>query len=130
MRSMLVLTLTIVLPFSSFAQTKRPMTIDDLITAIRVSEPRISPDGKQVVFTRTTTALDNGRRNADIWTVPADGSAPPKELIAGDKTENSPRFTPDGKHIAFASNRDGASQVYLADADGRAVKQVTKVSAG
>src|SRR5207249_3665014 len=50
MRSMLVLTLTIVLPFSSFAQTKRPMTIDDLITAIRVSEPRISPDGKQVAF--------------------------------------------------------------------------------
>src|SRR5437773_8367194 len=130
MRSMLVLTLTIVLPFSSFAQTKRPMTIDDLITAIRVSEPRISPDGKQVVFTRTTTALDSGRRNADIWSVPADGSAPPNELIGGEKTENSPRFTPDGRHIVFISNRDGASQVYLADADGRSVKQITKISGG
>ena len=130
MRSMLVLTLTIVLPFSSFAQTKRPMTIDDLITAIRVSEPRISPDGKQVMFTRTTTALDSGRRNADIWSVPADGSAPSKELIGGDKTENSPRFTPDGRHIAFISNRDGAAQVYLADAGGGGVKQVTKVSGG
>ena len=130
MRSMLVLTLTIVLPFSSFAQTKRPMTIDDLITAIRVSEPRISPDGKQVMFTRTTTALDRGRRNADIWSVPADGSAPSNELIGGDKTENSPRFTPDGRHIAFISNRDGAAQVYLADAGGGGVKQVTKVSGG
>src|SRR5437879_737501 len=130
MRSMLVLALTIVLPFSSFAQTKRPMTIDDLITAIRVSEPRISPDGKQVMFTRTTTALDSGRRNADIWSVPADGSAPSKELIGGDKTENSPRFTPDGRHIAFISNRDGAAQVYLANAGGGGVKQVTKVSGG
>src|SRR5437899_3283832 len=130
MRSMLVLTLTIVLPFSSFAQTKRPMTIDDLITAIRVSEPRISPDGRQVMFTRTTTALDSGRRNADIWSVPADGSAPSNELIGGDKTENSPRFTPDGRHIAFISNRDGAAQVYLADAGGGGVKQVTKVSGG
>ena len=130
MRSMLVLTLTIVLPFSSFAQTKRPMTIDDLITAIRVSEPRISPDGKQVVFTRTTTALDSGRRNADIWSVPADGSAPPNELIGGEKTENSPRFTPDGRHIVFISNRDGAAQVYLADTGGGGVKQVTKVSGG
>ena len=130
MRSMLVLTLTIVLPFSSFAQTKRPMTIDDLITAIRVSEPRISPDGRQVMFTRTTTALDRGRRNADIWSVPADGSAPSNELIGGDKTENSPRFTPDGRHIAFISNRDGAAQVYLADAGGGGVKQVTKVSGG
>src|SRR5207249_769405 len=130
MRSMLVLTLTIVSALSSFAQTRRPMTIDDLITAIRVSEPRTSPDGKQVVFTRTTTALDSGRRSADIWSVPADGSAPSKELIGGDKTENSPRFTPDGRHIAFISNRDGAAQVYLADAGGGGVKQVTKVSGG
>ncbi len=130
MRSMLVLTLTIVSALSSFAQTKRAMTIDDLITAIRVSEPRISPDGKQVVFTRTTTALDSGRRNADVWSVPADASAPSKELIGGDKTENSPRFTPDGRHIAFISNRDGAAQVYLADAGGGGVKQVTKVSGG
>jgi len=127
---MLVLTLTIVSALSSFAQTKRAMTIDDLITAIRVSEPRISPDGKQVVFTRTTTALDSGRRNADVWSVPADASAPSKELIGGDKTENSPRFTPDGRHIAFISNRDGAAQVYLADAGGGGVKQVTKVSGG
>src|SRR5206468_2047037 len=65
-----------------------------------------------------------------IWIVPADASEPPKELMAGEKTENSPRFTPDGRHIAFISNRDGASQVYLADTDGRGVKQVTKVSGG
>ena len=130
MRKTLPLAITIVSALSSFAQTKRPMTIDDLITAIRVAEPRTSPDGKQVVFTRTTTALDSGRRSADIWSVPADGSAPSKELIGGDKTENSPRFTPDGRHIAFISNRDGTAQVYLADAGGRDVKQVTKVSGG
>ena len=130
MRKTLPLAITIVSALSSFAQTKRPMTIDDLITAIRVSEPRISPDGRQVMFTRTTTALDSGRRNADVWSVPADASAPSKELIGGDKTENSPRFTPDGRHIAFISNRDGAAQVYLADAGGGGVKQVTKVSGG
>ena len=130
MRKTLPLAITIVSALSSFAQTKRPMTIDDLITAIRVSEPRTSPDGKQVVFTRTTTALDSGRRNADVWSVPADASAPSKELIGGDKTENSPRFTPDGRHIAFISNRDGTAQVYLADAGGGDVKQVTKVSGG
>src|SRR5437016_14564374 len=78
MRNILRLTITILLASSSFAQTKRPMTVDDLITAIRVSEPRVSPDGKQVVFTRTATALDSGRSNADIWTVPGEGSAPAK----------------------------------------------------
>src|SRR5207237_6548508 len=100
---MSVVTITIVFASTLFAQTKRAMTINDLITAVRVTDPQISPDGRQVVFTRTATALDTGRRNADIWTVPADGSTPARELIGGDKTENSPRFTPDGKHIAFLS---------------------------
>jgi dipeptidyl aminopeptidase/acylaminoacyl peptidase len=130
MRSISVVTITIILASASFAQTKRAMTIDDLITAVRISDPQISPDGKQVVFARTTTELATGRRNTDIWTVPADGSAQARELIGGEKSENTPRFTPDGKRIAFISTRDGAPQVYVADADGRGIKQVTKISAG
>jgi dipeptidyl aminopeptidase/acylaminoacyl peptidase len=51
-------------------------------------------------------------------------------LIGGDKTETAPRFTADGKHIAFISNRDGALQLYVADPDGRGIKQITKISAG
>src|SRR5512141_2307146 len=103
---------------------KRPMTIDDLITAVRVSEPQLSPDGKTVVFVRTTTDGTTGRRNADIWSVPADGSAAPKLLIGGDKSENSPRFVPDGR-LAFISTRDGAPQIYVANADGSGAKPVT-----
>ena len=112
------------------AQSKRVMTVDDLITTIRVSDPQISPDGRRVLFTRTTTALDSGRRNSDIWAVPSDGSAPPHQLIAGDRTENTPRFTPDGKRIVFMSNRDGVLQVYVSDAEARDAKQVTKLSGG
>jgi dipeptidyl aminopeptidase/acylaminoacyl peptidase len=118
------------LPITSHAQAKRGMTIDDLITTIRVGDPQVSTDGKRVLFTRTTTALDSGRRNADIWVVPSDGSAPARQLIGGDRSENTARFTPDGKRIVFISNRDGASQVYVADAEGRNIKQVTKVSGG
>ena len=65
------------------------MTIDDLITAVRVSEPALSPDGATVAFTRTITNGQTGRRNGDIWAVPADGSAPPKALIAGDASDTS-----------------------------------------
>src|SRR5262247_4372593 len=115
---------------TSYAQAKRTMTIDDLITTVRVSDPQISPDGKQVLFTRTTTALDVGRRNPDIWIVPSDGSTPPRQLIGGDRSETTPRFTPDGKRIVFISSRDGAPQVYVSDAEGRDVKQVTKLSGG
>ena len=65
------------------ATAGRPMAIDDLIGAVRVADPRLSPDGRTVVYTRTTTDLKTGARNADIWAVAADGSAPPRELLAG-----------------------------------------------
>ena len=68
---------------TSYAQTKRTMTVDDLITTVRVNDPQISPDGKHVLFTRTTTALDSGRRNPDIWIVPSDGSAPARPSSPG-----------------------------------------------
>jgi dipeptidyl aminopeptidase/acylaminoacyl peptidase len=108
----------------------RPMTIEDLITTVRVADPQLSPDGKTVVFVRTTTNPKDGRRDADIWAVPADASEAPKSLIAGERSENTPRFSPDGKSIAFISSRGGTPQVYVADADGKNAKQVTKLAAG
>ena len=114
---------------SMAAAQKRPMTIDDLITAVRVSEPQLSPDGKTVVYVRTTTDGATGRRNADLWSVPADGSAPAKLLVGGEKSESSARFTPDGR-LAFISTRDGAPQIYVANADGTGIKQVTNLAAG
>ena len=106
------------------------MSINDLLTAVRVGDPQLSPDGKLVAYVRTTTDPATLKRNADIWVVAADGSATPKLLVGGEKAENTPRWSPDGKHLAFISTRDGASQVYVADADGTHVRQVTKVDGG
>ena len=60
------------------APAKRPMAIGDLITAIRVGDPQLSPDGRQVLFVRTTTDSATGKRNADIWVVASDGSGQPR----------------------------------------------------
>ena len=108
----------------------RPMAITDLIGAIRVSDPQLSPDGRLVAFVRTTTDLTSGTRNADIWVVPADGSGPPRQLIAGGKSDDTPRWAPDGRHIAFMSTRDGDPQIYLAESDGGHIRQVTKIQGG
>ena len=112
------------------AEAARPMTIQDLLTAIRVTDPQLSPDGRLVAFVRTTTDLSSGKRNADIWIVPADGSAAPKALVTGDKSETTPRWTPDGRHVLFISTRDGEPQVFIADADGGNVHKLTKIAAG
>ena len=109
---------------------RRAMTIEDLIVAPRVADPQLSPDGRTVLFAKTTTDGKTGRRNADIWAVPADGAGEAKALIASDKTENTARWSPNGKLIAFLANRDGAMQVYVADADGSNVKKLTSLAAG
>ena len=106
------------------------MAIDDLIAAVRVTDPQLSPDGSRVMFVRTTTDLKSGDRNADIWTVPADGSGPATQVITGSKTDNTPRFSADGRRIAFISTRDGAPQVYVADAKGGNVRRITNLSMG
>src|SRR5689334_21439787 len=108
----------------------RPMHIDDLIGAIRVTDPQLTPDGAHVVFVRTTTDLKSGERNADIWTVPADGSGPATELIVSSKTDNSPRVSPDGRSLAFISTRDGAPQVFIADSKGGNVRKITSLAMG
>ena len=111
-----------------FAQ--RPMTVQDLLGAVRIADPQLSPDGKWVAYVRTTTDVGSGARNADIWVVASDGSSAPKLLIGGDKSENTPRWAPDGKRLAFISTRDGAANIYLADADGGDVRAVTKLPDG
>src|SRR5262245_8860127 len=103
---------------TSHQSTGRAMKIDDRIAAVRVTDPQLAPVGSHVVFVRTTTDLKTGERNADIWTVPADGSAAPKELIVASKSDNTPRLSPDGGTLAFVSMRDGAPQVFVADPKG------------
>ena len=108
----------------------RAMTIEDLLGAVRVSDPQLAPDGRSVAFVRTTTDLKTGGRNSDIWTVDASGSGEPRELIGGDKSESTPRFSGDGRRLAFISSRDGAPQVYVANTDGDEIRKITDLAMG
>jgi dipeptidyl aminopeptidase/acylaminoacyl peptidase len=108
----------------------RPMTIDDLIAAVRVSEPDLSPDGKWVAYVRTTTNGQTGKRNPDIWFAPADGSAPPRLFIGGDSPETTPVYSPDGKSIAFISSHDDGPQIRLMPSEGGRFRQLTTLKMG
>lgn len=126
----LILVATAVVVGAQTNGARRAMTIDDLITAVRVSEPQLSPDGTFVAYVRTVTDGKTGRRNADIWRVPADGSAPARVLVSGESSDLTPTFSPDGRHLAFISTRTGAPQVFLAAPDGEQQRQLTKLAMG
>jgi dipeptidyl aminopeptidase/acylaminoacyl peptidase len=117
-------------PAGGVSQSGRPLNLTDLLTAVRVSEPALSADGQFVAFVRTTTDLASGTRDADIYVVPADGSAPPRLVAGGKGPQTSPRFVPDGRRIVFVSGAADPPQVYIADLTGSDVKPLTTLSTG
>jgi dipeptidyl aminopeptidase/acylaminoacyl peptidase len=106
---------------ASFAQTKRGVTPEDYFAFKFIGDPRLSPDGKSVVYVQTTIDQKKNRRDSAIWLVAADGSAAPRRLSAEGFGSNSPRWSPDGKTLAFLSARNADSsstetpkpQIYL-----------------
>jgi Tol biopolymer transport system component len=69
----------------------------------------ISPDGKTFLFTQRTP-----RGNFDIWTMPVNPRGAAAPLIETPFDEYSPRFSPDGRYVAFASDESGRYEVYVA----------------
>jgi acylaminoacyl-peptidase len=88
----------------------RPPRPDDLYRLRIASEPRLSPDGTSVAMTVQTVApgLD-GYRQA-LWIVPTDGSRPARQLTLGARRDRHPRFSPDGRMLAFISDRRGQTE--------------------
>jgi dipeptidyl aminopeptidase/acylaminoacyl peptidase len=131
MRSRILAVLGLVLVAGALqASAARPMSLDDLLNAVRVSDPQLSPDGKWVAFVRTETDPKSLKRNADVWLVLADGSGPPRPLTRHEKGDSAPRFSPDGRTLAFLSTRSGSSQIWLLALDGGEPRKVTDVPGG
>ena len=113
-----------VLP-SLAAQTKERLTLADYLDFEDAQDPRASPDGKQVIYTRRTIDKINDRWDNALWIVNADG-AKHRFLLKG----GSARWSPDGSRIAFvADGQPAGPQVFVRwmDAEG-ATTQITRVS--
>lgn len=108
----------------TFAQAKRPMMPEDLYQIKTVSDPQVSPDGKWIAFTISIPNLEENNFNSDIWLMPVSGGKP-IQLTRGPKADHSPRWSPDGKEIAFISSRDGVANIYLIGVSGGEAKKIT-----
>jgi dipeptidyl aminopeptidase/acylaminoacyl peptidase len=107
---------------------KHPITFDDLIAMHRIAEAELSPDGKWVAYTAATPDMEANRNATNLWMAPVAGGDAIQLTRTG--KDSSPKWSPDGKTIAFLSARSGDSQVYLLSMDGGEAHPVTKISTG
>ena len=91
---------------------KRPFTADDLYHFKLVSDPQLSPDGAQVVFTVQRVDRVTEKKYTNLWIVAADGGEP-RPLTHGDQIDSQPRWGKNGRFIHFLSNRADEKQPQL-----------------
>src|SRR5512147_873408 len=104
--ALLVLTILV----TPAAAQKRPMQLADQSSMQNVSDPQISPDGATIAYVRAQIDYTTDKETSDIILVATAGGTP-KATFAG----SSPRWSPDGRAIAFMGRRDGRSGMFIRD---------------
>src|SRR6516164_2309235 len=99
----------------------RPMTLVDIINLPQVSDPQLSPDRRQILFVQSEANWKADKRISHIWRINAGGSGL-TQMTNGADGENTPRWSPDGRTIAFVAKRgtdaDAVNQVFLMSTGG------------
>jgi dipeptidyl aminopeptidase/acylaminoacyl peptidase len=114
---------------TALAQQKRAMTFEDVLAVRNVSDAQVSPDGKWVAYVVTSVDMKENANDADVWLVSTSGGDPIR-LTTSKKNDNQPRWSPDGKRIAFTSAREEKPQVFLISPFGGEAEKLTDSKSG
>lgn len=126
MRKLLVIALSLSSMFTFAQDQLKPET---LWKFGRVSEPKVSPNGKQIVYNVTRYNVAENKGNTDLWIVDVNGRES-KQLTSTAFSESNARWRPDGKKIGFLSTESGSSQLWEMNADGTDKKQISNFEGG
>ena len=111
-------------PSSQVQDKKSPVGAEELFLLREVSDVQLSPTGTKVAFVLTSIDKANDREVSNIWIAPV-SDGPVKQLTEGEFSDLSPRWSPDGRQIAFSSNRGGQSSLWVVDAETLQARMLT-----
>ena len=106
---------------------RRPLSPQDLLAFKLPGNAQISPDGRRVAFMLQQIDAEKNEYKTSIW-IAAEGR-PPAPFTRGPK-DSAPRWSPDGRYLAFVSSRSGSAQIWLLPLDGGEARQLTRIKGG
>jgi acylaminoacyl-peptidase len=99
------------------ARGPAPLEPASLLTWRWVADPQVSPDGRRVAYVVQSVADEGTKYAGDIWVTSTDGGEA-RPLVTNPANDRSPRWSPDGRTLAFLSNRSGKTQVWILESEG------------
>ena len=113
------------------APAGQPLTPGDWWNWRDIGTPRINSEGTSVVYVESWNLRDGDRACANLWTVATVGGAggAPRRLTEGPWRDSSPTWSPDGRRIAYLSDREGTPQIWVRRLDSGADQRITRLEA-
>jgi dipeptidyl aminopeptidase/acylaminoacyl peptidase len=109
-------------------QSTRPIALEDYLAIKSVAGLAVSPDGMSAAYVVREVNVDDDKRNASLWRVRVGGGAP--EQLTQPASLSSPAWSPDGRYLAFLTDRSGKDQVWALPTSGGEAFRLTDVKQG